>query len=175
MELSDLARVCRSILYVLMKPMSSNMLRMHCRHTQRDQLHQFPRRVSNLSLCCPSSSLFLLTSGPYHGCGVIRQGTGRVRELSVAGVDLRHWFDPCHQQLRHLFLWNLQHTHTESYGVNNMDSVSKCDVCESEWDVQIWFLPSYGTSSFHWPGGTWTELHGLSCRAETRETNTVLQ
>lgn len=36
-------------------------------------------------------------------------------------------------------------------------------------------LPSYGTSSFHWPGEIETELHGLSCRAETRETNIILQ
>lgn len=131
MELSDLARVCRSILYVLMKPMSSNMLRTHCRHTQQDQLHHF--RL--ISLCC------LLTALPYQGCGLIRQGARCVRELSVAGVDLHHWFDARHQQLRHLFLWNLQHTHTESYWVNNIDSVSKYNVsaCESEWVVQIWF------------------------------------
>lgn len=44
--LSDLARVCRSILYVLMKPISSNMLRTHCRETKhaRDTgvVRQFP-------------------------------------------------------------------------------------------------------------------------------------
>ena len=32
-------------------------------------------------------------------------------------------------------------------------------------------LPSYGTSSSHWPGGTWTEPRGLSCRAETKQAN----
>ena len=126
-----------SILYVLMKPMSSNMLRTHCRHTQQVQLHHFS------VLCCPSfsRSFSLSVSGPYHGRGVIRQGARCVCELGEAGVDLLHWVDPRHQQLRHLFLWNLQRTHTESYGVNDMDGVSKysVSVCQSEWDLQIWF------------------------------------
>lgn len=134
--------------------------------------------VLPLPLCVSLFLTFSLsTSVPYQRCGVIRQGARRVRELGKAGVGLLHGLDPRHQQLRHLFLWDLQRTHTESYGVNNIDSVRKYNVsaCESEWDVQMWFLPSYGTSSFRWPGGTWTELRGLSCRAETRETNIILQ
>lgn len=31
----------------------------------------------------------------------------------------------------------------------------------------LWILPSYGTSSSHWPSETWTEPHGPSCRATT--------
>lgn len=31
-------------------------------------------------------------------------------------------------------------------------------------------LPSYDTSSFHWPNEIWTELRGLSYTAETEET-----
>lgn len=53
---SDLASVCRSILYVLMKPMSSNMLRTHCRHRQKYRLCQFCFflfcSVRRISSCC---------------------------------------------------------------------------------------------------------------------------
>lgn len=86
----------------------------------------------------PQSRSFSFVS--YQRRGVVRQGAGRVCEFGKAGVDLLHGFDPRYQQLRHLFLWHLQHTHTESYWVNNMDSVSKYNASEweSEWDVQMW-------------------------------------
>lgn len=42
MEESNLARVFRSILYVLMKPISSNMLRTPCRHTRQISLFISP-------------------------------------------------------------------------------------------------------------------------------------
>lgn len=79
MELSDLARVCRSILYVLMKPMSSNMLRMHCRHTQQDWLHQmilcffFLSRSVLLSLL----RLIFLTPALFLTMGVVSSGRER--------------------------------------------------------------------------------------------------
>lgn len=36
-------------------------------------------------------------------------------------------------------------------------------------------LPSYDTSSFHWPNEIWTEPHGLSYIAETKETKSTLR
>lgn len=36
-------------------------------------------------------------------------------------------------------------------------------------------LPSCDTSSFHWPGGTWTGLRGLACRVETGKIHIMLQ
>ena len=88
-------------------------------------------------------------------------------------MDLLHRFDSRNQQFRNLFLWNLQRTHTESYGVNNIERVSKHNVSMCQGWVRLTnrILPSYGTSSSHWPGGTWTEPRGLSCRAETKQAN----
>lgn len=99
-------------------------------------------------------------SFPHQGCRVIRKGAGRVRELSVAWVNLLHWFNAGHQQLRHLFLWNLQRMCTQlEYKYPQQQQV----LCNSKRCV-----PSCGISSFHWPGGTWTEPHEPSCKAETR-------
>lgn len=86
-------------------------------------------------------SLVLSSPVLYQRCAVIWQGAWHVCELCKTRVDLCHGFDPRDQQLRHLFLWNLQRTHTESYWVDNIESVSKhnMSVCKSVCDEQIWF------------------------------------
>lgn len=95
----------------------------------------------------------LLTS-PHHRRAFVRQRPRRVRELCKAGVDLLHRLDPFHHQLNHLFLRHLQGTQTESYGANDIDSVSGGDSPGAERGARMGFLPSCGTSSFRWPGGT---------------------
>lgn len=158
---SDLARVCMSILYVLMKPMSSNILRTHCRHTKTAEITTFPFCVSfSVMTCCPGS---FIHSFPHRGCGVIRQGARCVCELCVAGVDLYHWFNPRHQKLSHLFFWNLQHTHTESYWVNHIDSVRKFKVCatgnkarKGHITIMWYFIISLARVDLNW--ASWTFL-----------------
>lgn len=138
-----------------MKPMSSNMLRTHCRNTQQEEISlHFLLDLFILYIFYP----FL----PHQGCSVVRKGAGRVRELSVARVDLPHWLDAGHQQLGHLFLGNLEQM---SMGWNWVQITTVVVNTQPGTDLG---LPSCGTSSFHWPGGTWTEPRGLSCKAKTR-------